>query len=211
MPTFTSWATTRALTAYRTTKFKQRRQIMTRFRHLPHVQVGGCTGLTFGWLQRHRRSPSEGGTARLAVLNTDQHWNHIDYLASVFNSRAAGKSYADRIATVAKHSLGMKAGEMCEHTSAKDFSAVIHHLDNHPGYHAALMVLGGANTNHICAAVQRSSDLVFFDPNSGEYTVKNEHREGFFTALYAQYRTYVSSTGARRNITIDKLIFLQLI
>ena len=51
---------------------------------------------------------------------------------------------------------------------------------------------------------RKEGALVFFDPNSGEYVVPNAQRRAFFTALEQQYATYISATGTRIAITVDR-------
>jgi len=207
---FTSWKTIGALTQYRTTKFKQRRQIQTRFGHLQNVQIGGCTGLSFGWVQRYCRYPAETGASRIAILNTDQYWSNIDYLASVFNSNHAGTTYTGRVSTVTQHALGKSVTGHATQISRTDFSTAIAHFDANPGAHVIVMSLGGVNTSHLCAAYQGAANLIFFDPNSGEYTVPNASRAAFLGSLHTQYGTYVSAAGTRIALTINSLLICHL-
>ena len=202
---FTSWATIGALTKYRTTKFKQRRQVFTRFKHLENVQIGGCTGLSFGWLQRYFKCPDETGSARIAILNTDQYWINIDYLASIFNSDLKDKKYLDRIKTVTLEALHKTVTAHVFQISKTDFSRAIDHFDSNPGAHMIVLKLV-ASTDHLCAAFQTGTSLIFFDPNSGEYTVPNASRSNFFEALHTQYLTYVQGDGKRSAKTIQNFL-----
>jgi hypothetical protein len=207
---FTSWKTSLSLRRFRVAKFKQRRQIQTRFKHLENVQIGGCTGLSFGWLQHHMREPGHPPAGRIIALDSDRSWVQIDYFAEVFNGTAA-PSYQARVDAIAPFALGQGSCVMqATNETGAMFEDAIKHFDDNPGHHAIIMVLGKVDTNHVCAAHQGDTTLRFFDPNSGEYVVGNGQRRTFFQALAQQYGTYVSATGKRININVARWEFFAL-
>ncbi len=205
---FTSWPTISALKKHRVAKYKQRRQIMTRplLQAMPNIQIGGCTGLSFAWIQRHQKMPSETSSDRIKYLDTDQAWSNVDYFASVFNNLPA-KDYATRIAEIAPHSCGMKKGSSVIEKDFSGFSTAIKHLNDNPGYHVVMMCLTPVKTNHVCGAWSGSGGIVFFDPNSGEYKVTKKQTQDLFKSLVLQYASYVSAKGIKTSIKFSEIQF----
>ncbi|WP_041599063.1 YopT-type cysteine protease domain-containing protein [Hahella chejuensis] len=207
---FTSWKTISALKQFRVAKFKQRRQIMTRplLQQMKNIQVGGCTGLSFSWVQRHQRQRGETPANRIDYLNTDIAWKNTDYFAGYFNN-TKHHSYADRIASVAPTSLGMRHGGVVIEKNYDTYGSALQHLSNNPGHHIVMMVLSGKgiSTNHVCALYVDADGMKFFDPNSGEYRCTTGKRLDFFKQLTAQYHTYVSSGGVAIDITFKEVQF----
>ncbi len=206
---FHSWPTIWQLKWYRVAKYKQRRQIMGRpalgAAHMPHIQNGACTGLSYAWIRQLRTMPTQGPVARCAALNSDASYTQHNYLASVYNSAAAGASYPARMATVAHHALGTAAGAAVN-LNVQDFvnfTGLLHHLDTQHGEHLVAMDLNGVPTNHLCALSQGATHMRFFDPNLGEFRVANANRLAFFRNLVTQYATYVSGGGVAIHITFD--------
>ncbi len=205
---FTSWKTIYALSRHRVAKYKQRRQLNTRphLKVLENVQIGGCTGLSFTWVQRHQKNPGETPSQRIEYLNTDQAWTNIDYFAGFFNNIPAG-SYAERIEVVAPASVGMQRRGSVSERDYESFATALEHIIANPGYHFVMMCLKEVPTNHICALWSGVNGVVFFDPNSGEYKVSKGKIQALLKALTAQYATYVSSTGVKTKLTFREIQF----
>jgi hypothetical protein len=207
MTSFVSWPTISALSKFRVAKYKQRKELKSRplLEAMPNVQIGGCTGLSFGWTQRIQLNPSETASKRIAYMNTDQAWRNIDYFADVFNNLPA-RTYGQRVAEIAPHACGMKKGVSASEMDPTTYATAIQHIAAHPGYHMVIMALRGAGTNHVCA-MRAGGDINFFDPNSGEYKVSPKNLKAFFLALTAQYATYISARGVKLNITFSEVQF----
>ncbi len=207
---FTSWKTTANLKQYRVAKFKQRRQIFSRpaLRAMANIQIGGCTGLSFAWVQRHQKQRGEMPADRIAYLNTDEAWANTDYFAGFFNN-TPHHTYADRVAYVAPSALGMRKGGTAIEKDYASFATALRHLDANPGHHIVLMDLNGkgVSTNHFCSLYVDGGKMKFFDPNSGEYLCTSAQRLDFFKALTAQYLTYVSASGAAIAIKFKEVQF----
>ena len=205
---FTSWPTTPALKRYRVAKFKQRRQILSRrhLRTLEHVQIGGCTGLSFEWISRHRRRPGERPEARVEFLNSDAAWTVINMFANFFNS--AGRDVrAERITRVAPNGCNMQCGSHVDEDDFDTFAATLRHFDAHPGYHIVEIRFNQLMPNHLCALHVGIGGMTFFEPNSGEYSVAVGDRKAFLLALSAQYATYVSPKGKSTELTFRDVSF----
>jgi len=211
-PPFTSWKTIFALKRYRVAKFKQRRQIKTRafLGTLQHVKIGGCTGLCFTWVARHRRWPGEQGGQRIDFMNTDQAWAEINLFAQFFNSAPALGSHADRIARVAPRGCGMRRGPWIDEQDYRAFGTTLAHFATYRGYHIVEMAFNEDAPNHICALHTSIAGLRFFDPNSGEYAVPPGKEAAFLGALTQQYRGYVSPAGETLQLTFKHLYFYHI-
>lgn len=211
MPTqdWTSWPTLSSVKKYRVAKYKQRRVLQeTGWIKDERLSVGACTGLSYRWISLHKKTPTESATNRTQALKPTSIFQTVAYFADVFNSNDSGLSYKSRIANTAKFSLG-GVTTTSSIVSEKDnigFGTFIQQLDNTSGYYVVFMNLShsAGSTNHVCAAFQTNSHLIFFDPNSGEYKVKNEQRKHFLQELVRQYKTYVTSSGKKVDVTINE-------
>ncbi|WP_158070110.1 YopT-type cysteine protease domain-containing protein [Motiliproteus sp. MSK22-1] len=174
---------------------------------LKSVQIGGCTGLSFQWIQRHKRFATEKPTDRIEFLNSDGAWTQIDYFAKQFNSWRTGGTYPERVEKVTPHTLGGQMGEHHQEFNTATFSKTLAHLNNNPGYHIVIMELKGANTNHVCALHQDDNKMTFFDPNSGEYSLSSSNRASFLKNLETQYGTYVTSGGKSQSLSFESVHF----
>ena len=165
---------------------------------------------SFGLLEAlDKRFSSEKPSDRLDFLNSNEAWKQIDYFASQFNSWDFGTTGPKIVATLAPHALGCQMGKHLQESSTKTFDNTIPFLDNNPGYHILQMVLEEVNTNHLCALHQNDT-MTFFDPNSGEYSIKKGNRVAFFKNLATQYGTYVFSTGKSQPLTFSSVFFCHL-
>ncbi|WP_334189586.1 hypothetical protein [Noviherbaspirillum sp.] len=211
MPNFTSWKTISDLKRFRVAKYKQRRQIKSRplLATLPEVQIGGCTGLSFGWVQRYRKVPAEVAAKRIDYLNSDQGWRNIDYFAGFFNNLPAA-SYGERVDVVAPAAVGMRRRGTVTETNYATFGSALTHLYANPGFYIIIMNLKGMPTNHLCALYAHPDGMIFFDPNSGEYKVPRGRMLDFFLALVRQYATYVTSAGAKVPLSFREIQFHHL-
>ncbi len=208
MPNFTSWKTISDLKRFRIAKYKQRRQLKTRplLATLPEVQIGGCTGLSFGWVQRYRKVPAEAAPKRVEYLNSDQGWRNIDYFAGFFNN-LRGADYGERVDVVAPAAVGLRRRGTVQETNTATFGAALAHMYANTGFYIVIMCLRESPTNHLCALYAHPDGMVFFDPNSGEYRVPRGSMLAFFQALVRQYATYVSSTGVRNPLSFREIQF----
>lgn len=208
---FTSWPLGWRLSWSRVAKYKQRRQLKTRayLATLDNIQIGACTGLSFAWVQRHRRQPTEGATSRIESINSDGAFANHDYLASIFNGPGTGGGYAGKIATVAQHALGTNAGGIAaiSEYNLTTFPGARHHLTAHPGYHVMVMHITNFATSHVCALWIGPTHMVFFDPNFGEFKVPLAGITAFLLNLKEQYATYISAAGVRTALEFDYWVF----
>lgn len=210
---FTSWPLGWRLSWLRVAKYKQRRQLFTRahLQTLDNIQIGACTGLSFAWVQRHRRQPTEGAVSRIESINSDGAFDNHNYLAGVFNGPGigGGAGYAGKIATVAQHALGTNAGGIASMSefNLTTFAGAVHHLTGNPGYHVMVMHISNFATSHVCALWIGPTHMVFFDPNFGEFKVQLGQIASFFLNLKAQYATYISASGVRTELEFDYWVF----
>jgi hypothetical protein len=206
---FTSWPTIANLAQFRVAKYKQRRVLYTTGRiSEDSLKVGACTGLSFEWLQMHRKDPTATPASRVGAFKNDSAFDSIAYFAKVFNS--TGSSYEERLKTCGQFSFGRQRDvPVAEERDNVGFATLLKHLKDNPGYHAILMILefGKNSTNHVCALFQpKGGALTYFDPNSGEYSVLEDRRQYFFQQLVAQYLTYITAAGVVTPVTIDRWI-----
>lgn len=192
---FTSWPTPMALKMFRVAKFKQRRQIKSRphMRTLPYIQGGGCTGLSFCWVEQRLWFPRVPASVRIARFNTDEAWNRINQLANRFNN--SGLVGAARVNTVAPNIPGKRRGAAVMIDGDSDFNDLRRTLDTAPGYYAVELVFVDKTVSHLCALYSGGMGLEFFDPNSGEYYLPKAGTAAFFRNLRSHYATYIDTDG----------------
>jgi hypothetical protein len=194
---FTSWPTPLALKLFRVAKFKQRRQLKSRphLATLPYVQGGGCTGLSFCWIEQRLWYPRVPASVRLARFNTDEAWTRIDQLANRFNNSGLGR--AARVDAVAPNIPGKARGAAIPIDGDGDFQELRQVLAAEPGYYVVELVFKAGRISHLCALYSGGMGLEFFDPNSGEYVLPKAAAAGFFRNLRAHYANYIGADGAR--------------
>jgi hypothetical protein len=192
---FTSWPTPLALKVFRVAKFKQRRQIKSRphLATLPYVQNGGCTGLSFCWIEQRLWYPRVPASVRLARFNTDEAWTRINQLANRFNNSGLGRSA--RVSAVAPNIPGRGRGTPIPIDGDGDFGDLRRALDAEPGYYVVELVFKGRSISHLCALYNGGMGLEFFDPNSGEYLLPKLAVASFFRHLRTHYANYVGADG----------------
>lgn len=193
---FTSWPTPLALKIHRVAKFKQRRQIKSRahLAGLAHIQIGGCTGLSFCWIEQRLWYPRVPASVRIARFNTDEAWTRIDQLANRFNQ--GGLRGAARVNAVAPNIPGRRRGSAIEIDGDGDFSDLRQALDAAPGYYVVELVFKGKSISHLCALYNGGMGVEFFDPNSGEYHLLKARAAAFFRNLRAHYARYIAPNGS---------------
>jgi len=190
---FKSWATSDGLKAYRTAKYKQRRQLNHTFEtktkffiENPTLQVGACTALSADWIKQGLMGKAE---SRVSSLTGSSYFEGAADFAKSFNS--TGSSYEDRLKWAVRK-IGKTPTAVVKEDDFTAFATLLGHLRGNPGFHLILMEFSGVATTHVCAAHTSSSTLIFFDPNSGEYSADLAAGAAFFTELVEQYKTYVS-------------------
>lgn len=204
MTNFTSWPTISSVKKYRTAKYKQRRVLYeTGWIENDNLKVGACTGLSYRWISLHKKAPSQSASSRTRALKPSSIFSSIAYFAEIFNSSDGGSSYEARITNTAKFALGSSTGPIVTESDNVGFSKF---TQLRPGYYVIYMELRHAsgNTNHVCAGFQSGGEFTFFDPNSGEYKVKNADLKHFLQELVKQYRGYVTAKGKRVEVTIKQ-------
>lgn len=195
----TSWG----LSRYRTTKYKQRRELITSGNLRGNLAVGACTGLSLGWIQRHRNSPIESGAERVRNLGS---WEVNDARAGRYNGRV-GSPPRDRVAAMLVNEnlrISTTGGFRFDNLAIFSKQAV----EN--GYH--LIHLETNATNHICAAYVHEKGMIFFDPNFGDFSVKTSNFSAFIGQLKYQYlKHHVSSDGVKTEVTITWMEFVKVV
>jgi hypothetical protein len=202
---FASWRTPLALKMYRVAKFKQRRQIKSR-RHLmnlANIQNGGCTGLSFCWVEQRLWYPRVPASVRIARFNTDEAWTRIDQLAHRFNHSGLGP--AQRVNVVAPNIPGRGRGTPIDIDGQGDFNELSRALDAAPGYHVIELAFRNEFLTHLCAIYNGGVRLEFFDPNSGEYHMPALAVAAFFRNLRSHYAKYVTPSGDTRPQVFETL------
>ena len=182
-----------ALKIFRKAKFKQRRQIKSRahLATLPHIERGGCTGLSACWVERRLLNPTELAGARLASFNDDASWTRINDMARRFNGCTGGR--AVRVHAIMPNIPGKEHGDAITINGQGDFQDLSSKLAESPGYYAIELTFKNGLINHLCVFYYGGGRLHFFDPNSGEYQVPQSMVNIFFRTLRTHYANYVSS------------------
>lgn len=202
---FSSWPTPVALKIYRVAKFKQRRQVKSR-RHLmnlANIQNGGCTGLSFCWIEQRLWYPRVPAGVRIARFNTDAAWTRIDQLAHRFNHTGLGP--AERVNVTAPNIPGRRRGAPVAIDGQGDFGDLRLALDAAPGYYVLELAFRDQDLTHLCALYNGGAGLEFFDPNAGEYHVPTLAMAAFFRNLRGHYAKYVAPGGETRPQVFETL------
>lgn len=194
---FSSWPTPLSLKLFRVAKFKQRRQLKSRphLATLPYVQGGGCTGLSFCWIEQRLWYPRVPASVRMARFNTDEAWTRINQLANRFNN--SGLRRAARVDAVAPNIPGRARGAALAVDGDGDFQELRQMLSSQPGYYVVELVFKAGSISHLCALYSGGTGLEFFDPNSGEYALPKAVAPLFFRNLRTHYANYIGVDGAK--------------
>lgn len=203
---YTSWKTKPRLKRFRIVKYKQRSQILTRpnLAVLENVQIGGCTGLSFGWIRRTRAAPHETPAQRLGYLDTDQSWRVIDVFAKYFNEQW-GPNYAARVTRTSLHGCGLSYQSGVTETNFLTYGTALPHIRANDGFHVLVLRFLELGPSHVCALYADTQGMRFFDPNSGEYYVGTNDQLEFFRALTEQYADYVAPNGVQASKTFSSV------